>query len=88
MTKENLRKILKSYTVDAIKDGLTYCYNDKNQIKEVLTNKTIDAIVDLIMGKLKKDKMAEFSFGLCKHCKTWAALKDNLCLICSGYELP
>ena len=32
--------------------------------------------------------MADFKFGLCKHCKTWAALKDDICLICSGDELP
>jgi len=32
--------------------------------------------------------MVEFKFGLCKHCKTWASLKDDICLICNKNELP
>lgn len=56
MTKETLRKILKSYSVDAIKDSLTTVYNHNKEIKERLTDKHIDAIVDKILIELKDEK--------------------------------
>jgi len=55
MTKENLRKILKSYTTSALKNDMVYVYNDNGEMKEVLTNKVVDAIVDLIIEELKKE---------------------------------
>ena len=51
MTKENLIKILKSYSVSAITDGMTYAYNVGGEIKEVLTNKAAEEIADLILKK-------------------------------------
>jgi len=49
MTKDTLHKVIKGYSVDAVKEGMTFCYNDGGQIKEVLTDKAVDAIADLIL---------------------------------------
>ena len=54
MTKYILRKVLKGYSVDAINEGMTYVYNDKGQIKEVLTNKAVSALADKLEKELDK----------------------------------
>jgi len=49
MTREKLISILKSYSVSAIHDGMTYAYNNAGDIREVLTNKAAGELADLIL---------------------------------------
>jgi len=59
MTKDTLRKVIKGYSVDVINEGMTYAYNDKGQIREVLTNKAVDALADLIIKENEKEEQNE-----------------------------
>jgi len=52
MDKAKIKAILKSYSVDAVKEGMTYAYNNKGQIREVLTDKVVEALADKLEEEL------------------------------------
>ena len=54
MEKEKLIKILKSYSVDAINEGLSMVFNKNKEMRERLTDKASGELAELIIKEYEK----------------------------------